>query len=428
MSIHQRQHGSRYPRTLLHSFREGRARSLHAPQSPIPIPITMPWPLLSARARNRDPDDELASTGAASPDRRSSSLDISRLALSKQEQDTLPRSQLSGGDHPSSKQTRRSSFPRLALPSWRTSTTSVHSAVTSGGGEEGGLELQPGYATPYTATGLRGGFTVVSHSVSNTGSSESACGSGFTTTTTTSSSAGSGFSHSSGGSAFSRSHLSRSTVGYSEHEEEHENGTALGPSSPPNTRDVASHPSKIHSPSQRPLDSEFEDFSPDSIVPEEVARSEAQRSASGSRPGLLSSLDNGKDSETGPDRGDTKASTATKKNRSRGWFSLTASANPSSNQQDPVSSPTPEPALGSASTSTKSTTRKANEAALSSLAHPEPSPSASSPTPSSIWSRRTKAVNVPRPKLSSLPGVGSGGKARARGDSEVSMKDLRSNA
>lgn len=239
----------------------------------------MPWPLSGRKQRRVSSGDLLnesaafsldlgeSGTGATGPDRRSSSLDISRSSLSHPALSSLSSEE---------KRQRRSSFPRLALPSWRTSPNAI-TAATSEGLADGDVELQPGHATPYTATGLKGGF-VVDRSTSSAKEGE--------------------HPRVSSGSSW---------------EDEDDEGASL--------RTAGSSRTKVLvSPFLTPVDSGFaEGFGPDTVIEAEVNRTKRFQ-AKPTEPPLKADVTVPPEAAN---QGEDASGTLThKKTRSRGWFSF----------------------------------------------------------------------------------------------------------
>ena len=252
---------------------------------------TMPWPLSSSKSRSRPASS--ASDSSAFPlddslsDRRSASLDLSRSGLS-------PLSAIQD----SAKRDRRSSFPRLALPSWRSPA-----AARSPSEEDGDVELVSGHATPFSANGLRGGFAPDDAVLSSRSSSI-------------------------------RSGSIRSSYYNGDDQEDEEDGSLrTGGSS--RTRVMVS-------PYLTPVDSGWSEFGPDSIVPEELDRPQKATKPTAAQP--TNGQETALKEEGVPSAG---------KRRSRGWFSFSTTANgpPTPTSEDAkilVAEPPAEPSRVSA--------------------------------------------------------------------------------
>lgn len=229
----------------------------------------MPWPLSSSKSRSRPASSQLDTAAFALDDtandsRRSASVDLSRSGS------VSPLTALQAD----SKRDRRSSFPRLALPSWRTGRPSGEHDE-----EDGAVELVAGHATPFSANGLRGGFAP-----DDLGSSRSSS---------------------------IRSGSIRSTY-YNGDDQEDEEGGSLRTGGSSRTRVMVS-------PFLTPVDSGFSDFGPDSIVPEELDRPRSIRAKT-------SSARMDASSKAGDEAKEEAVPAATKR-RTRGWFSFSSSAN-----------------------------------------------------------------------------------------------------
>lgn len=228
----------------------------------------MPWPLSSSKARSRPAssavlDSSGLSLGDTSSERRSASLDLSRSGLS-----ALTAVQ------DDSKRDRRSSFPRLALPSWRTPASK---SSGDNEGEEGGVELVPGHATPYSANGLRGGFAPDDTQLSSRSSSIRS------------------------GSVQSRYYNG------DDQEDEEEDSLRTGGSS--RTRVMVS-------PYLTPVDSGWSEFGPDSTVPEELDSPNAVKPTAAIAQAVIAE-----------DASKEQIVPTPCKRRTRGWFSFSSTAN-----------------------------------------------------------------------------------------------------
>ena len=227
----------------------------------------MPWPLSSARSRSRPASSAIDTSALALDDnisdRRGASLDLSRSGLS-------PLSAV----QESSKRDRRSSFPHLAIPSWRSTARSPgHNE------EDGDVELVSGHATPFSATGLKGGFVPDEGQLSSRGSS------------------------------IRSGSIRSSYYNGDEQDDEEEGSLRTGGSS--RTRVMVS-------PFLTPVDSGWSEFGPDSIVPEELDRPKSTPASKSSD--LYANAAPEASSK------DQDVPTASKR-RSRGWFSFSSTAN-----------------------------------------------------------------------------------------------------
>lgn len=455
----------------------------------------MPWPYITSRSKaprsgtSSDPDDiqsNAAAIGALSLEeagdsgnirdegRRAASLDISRPSASSVNAFTP----LNATSTDTSKQVkaRRSSFPRLALPSWRQPPSTPASPSSSSGIlplsrstassiigsssprrtksrhssrrqslalddlnddellEEEGVELQEGYGTPYTATGLKGGFQCTSPpppSTTLSGSSSIA--------STSSSSRRSGSSHffsllSSGTSATSRTsdeysldlQSSPSHTSNTGEEEAHENAGVKRESS------IINKPSSNVVPV---LDSGFSEFGPHSIIEAEEERRRTSFDERERSRDINLSEDEDDDGRLSSSRDGGSNVTIPKKVRSRGWFSFNSSSTPAASAskgengvEDTVDTPRNERDMSHVSSSsgsvtdlaTASTTAQSRGEAISKHMLIPPSTSAVSPNTSMTGTKKIK-------QSASAKGINMIRSAgRKRGDSEVSMKEMTS--
>lgn len=158
-------------------------------------------------------------------DRRGGSLDISRPLTNYHVAAVLEN-----------KKARRSSFPRLAMPSWRTGPASSPGSSRSGKqleDEQDVVELQTGHGTPFSANGLRGGFAPDEGSL-----------------------------YSSRGSSIRSASIRSSFYNGDDAEQEDDGeGASLDTGHSSRTRVFVS-------PGLTPVDSGFADFGPDSVVPQ----------------------------------------------------------------------------------------------------------------------------------------------------------------
>ncbi|KAK9898916.1 hypothetical protein P389DRAFT_167607 [Cystobasidium minutum MCA 4210] len=469
----------------------------------------MPWPYISSRSKatstsyarpgtsavsDRDVvgDDALIgglsleedeSTGGNSQQsttRRGASLDIPRASLNALTPFTASQA--------SSSKARRSSFPRLALPSWRqqqqsqsqqaspslpaSSSSLKHKASTSSPSsrslhsrrssrrtslalddgsdnddddENQGVELQEGYGTPYTATGLKGGFQLCNPAPSNTLSGSSSIAS--TSSSSRKSQSSNLFSLLSGTSSASTTRTSSDEYSLEGHslkedgaEDEHTaERSAMNGGSRWNGN---SKPSDIiHA------DSGFSEFGPDTVIEqEEVKRLRSALVLDGGHEATARNVTmHPSTSSQGDYEGDDSNDTVVavpKKARSRGWFSFNSTSKQSATDTSSGADDT------TTTTSTSSSTPKnEGEASAASLPMNDPRAEVRSSSGSSDLGATSKSSQQPVSKANDLAAAAPSVSAtspnkkpkqstpskgfsimrsagRKRGDSEVSMKEM----
>lgn len=433
----------------------------------------MPWPYLSTRNKGRSStpssaDDDGLIAGAAllsleeAPDSSSSSSNIERRAAStdiyRPDLQTITPLTPSASDKPKA---RRSSFPRLALPSWRqspsplapsststiqtrevTTTPSKSNSIRSAKrhsfaleeDDDGGVELQEGYGTPYTATGLKGGFQCISPQPSTLSGSSSIAS---TSSSSRRSAGGSSnlfslFSSSSGASRTSDEYSLDTQSSSLNSSSSGNNETNMLEAEPLNkTQSVVGF---TPSPKIVP-DSGFADFGPHTIVEEEERKKalaheldlEEQRTPSSRYRGQSSDDDEEGQNRTSRDGGSNV--TIPKKSRSKGWFSFNSSSknettSPSagvgSNNAEDSNCCTPKNERNTPSISTTTVSIAESNSTSSTI---DVNQSNQSPIPVSP----TTGVTTPKKIKQSASSKGMNiirSAGRKRGDSEVSMKDM----
>lgn len=334
----------------------------------------MPWYSSNSAATARDNAAEL--TTSSDMHRRAVSLDLNRLSAAE-----TSRNALLGGliEEEPGKKAKRSSFARLSA-SWRFGGRSNPDAnkddeLTED--QEGGVELQPGFGTEYSATGLKGGF-VISPSASDASSS-----------------------------LYRASSSTRSYASTRPTEEDYDEEPYIR--SPPPRKPISPSPQ-----SSGTAERGFADFSPASIVIEEEER--RNKNSLKCEIGVKDSAGSSVSPATKPNlsihRAQCKAEsppaspTISKKSKSRGWFSFSSSAN------------TAEAPEASTPNEVEHVTPPASSVAAPRLPlrpHTKvdiPNTAACSPSPKPVSKLRLPSTSIGR-------SVG-----RKRGDSEVSMKDL----
>lgn len=399
--------------------------------------------------------------GTSNTARRGASLDLPRASLNAL---TPFTTSLSNNDQKA--KARRSSFPRLALPSWRQSppsspsssklkasgtsspsSKSIRSTTRSrptslalddrASDEDGeGVELQEGYGTPYTATGLKGGFQCTTNNLSGSSSIAS------TSSSSRKSHSSKLFSLLSSGSASTRTSSDEYSL-ESPFQHEHEQTANKGDDDFLNRRENIIPSSK---PAVLPADSGFSEFGPHSIVEEEERRQSL--SSADHRYSSASAVNSDDDENQGTSSRDGTAShggsggsnvTIPKKARSRGWFSFNSSTSvPTSKTdistagasiEDSTNTPTNErdtslASSGAVSIAETHSTGSSNETTTGT---PVPQASAAGTTSSTSQAAATNSANGKKTKQGT---TGKGGfsimrsAGRKRGDSEVSMKEM----
>lgn len=466
---------------------------------------TMPWPYISSRNsgsskattgtaldsidgdRIHNDNDHAASVGRLSlsleeeeeqvTTRRGASLDLPRVSLT-----ALTPFTTSPANNEQKLKARRSSFPRLALPSWRQSSPSTSSPtklktsnlssspssrslrsatsrsrptslalddalISDDLSEEGeGVELQEGYGTPYTANGLKGGFQCTTSPSNNNLSGSSSIAS--TSSSSRRSQSSNLFSLFSTSSASTRSSSDEYSL-ESPFQNEQIAGASKGRSSVEERED--SEADRRESPSKvaavLPADSGFSEFGPHSIVEEEERR-QSTSTANGhyqdrnttyhpstSAMPSIDDVDQDLHSRNAlPTTSNEVIVTIPKKARSKGWFSFnsnTTSARSDIAAEDSTGTPGNErdtslASSGAVSIAETHSTGSSNDTATAISTPVLPT----STTSSSISPPQMTTANSPngkkgKPSTSSGKGFGlMRGAGRKRGDSEVSMKEM----
>lgn len=431
------------------------------------------------------------------------------------------------------KNKRSSSFPRLTLPTWRLTSTSTStsspqqqqrsssssqhnrknsrrslaSSIASSSSrasslhrqsfdnddddqddlERNGVELQEGRGTPYSATGLKGGFQCITSSISNNGSvdcNSSIISSSSSTRRSANSNLFSSIFSSTGSSSRTSAmsgisdDISLDPTKGADMDMEGGNGNAtISPGSSPSERHTRSPipplpPSSSLNRTLETADSGFVEFGPDSLIEEEeerrrrIANLKAIEASSSSHQlhtsakpstSYLDSSDGSTENNNNNNNKDTSSNvTIPKKARSRGWFSFSSNSSNAVPQvgaisnEDDLATPRverddPHRELSSISTSNSNATKLSTDVSLSSTLQGRTSASndldmrngstPNMPTGTTLSSVSiVETATVPAAATAakkSKQGVSSKGisiirnaAGRRRGDSEVSMKEM----